>query len=78
MGQAPRQLPDGRRFHITLRCNSRAFLIHRGVRRDLLLAVLRKGQEKFGKQNVAPDRCCGRHHARGGSSQRPHHFLTWN
>lgn len=32
--------------HLAL--NSRAFLIARGVRRDLLLAVLRKGQETFG------------------------------
>jgi hypothetical protein len=42
MGRSARQLPDGRSFHITLRCNGRAFLIARGVRRDLLLAVLRK------------------------------------
>jgi REP element-mobilizing transposase RayT len=48
MGRAARQLPDGCSFPITLRCNSRAFLIARGVRRDLLLAVLRRGQEKFG------------------------------
>ena len=48
MPRARRQLPDGCSFHITLRCNSRAFLIARGVRRDLLLAVLGKGQEKFG------------------------------
>jgi REP element-mobilizing transposase RayT len=47
MGRAARQLPDGCSFHITLRCNSRAFLIGRGVCRDLLLAVLRRGQEKF-------------------------------
>ena len=37
MGRSARQLPDGCSFHITLRCNSRAFLIARGVRRDLLL-----------------------------------------
>ena len=43
MGRAARQLPDGCSFHITLRCNSRAILIGRGVRRDLLLAVLRRG-----------------------------------
>ena len=48
MGRSARQLPDGCSFHITLRCNSRAFLIARGVRRDLLLGVLHKAQEKFG------------------------------
>jgi REP element-mobilizing transposase RayT len=48
MGRSARQLPDGCSFHITLRCNIRAFLIARGVRRDLLLAVLRKAQEKLG------------------------------
>lgn len=48
MGRAPRQLPDGCSFHVTLRCNSRAFLISRSVRRDLLLAVLGKAREKFG------------------------------
>jgi REP element-mobilizing transposase RayT len=36
MGHSVSQLPDGCSFHITLRCNSRAFLIVRGVRRDLL------------------------------------------
>ena len=36
MGRSARQLPDGCSFHITLHCNSRAFLIARGVRRDLL------------------------------------------
>jgi REP element-mobilizing transposase RayT len=35
MGRSRRQLPDGCSFHITLRCNSRAFLMARGVRRDL-------------------------------------------
>ena len=48
MGRSARQLPDGRSFHITLRYNSLAFLIARGVRRDLPLAVLRKAQTKFG------------------------------
>ena len=43
MGRSRLKLPDGCSFHITLRCNSRAFLIARGVRRDLLLPVLRKG-----------------------------------
>jgi REP element-mobilizing transposase RayT len=47
MGRPRRQLPDGCSFHITLRCNSRAFLIARGVRRELL-AVLGKVREKFG------------------------------
>lgn len=48
MGRSRWKLPDGCSFHITLRCNSRGFLIARGVRRDLLLPVLRKGQENFG------------------------------
>ena len=48
MGRSAMQLPDGCSFHITLRCNSRAFLIARGVRRDLLLGALHKAQEKFG------------------------------
>jgi len=48
MGRSRWKLPDGCSFHITLRWNSRACLIARGVRRDLLLAVLRKGQETFG------------------------------
>ena len=33
MGRSARQLPDGCSFPITLRCNSRAFLIARGVRK---------------------------------------------
>jgi hypothetical protein len=36
MGRSARQLADGCSFPITLRCNSRALLIARGVRRDLL------------------------------------------
>ena len=48
MGRSRWKLPDGCSFHITLRCNSRGFLIARGVRRDLLLPVLRKWQENFG------------------------------
>lgn len=48
MGRPARQLPDGCSFDITLRCNSRAFLIARGRRRDVLLAVLCKAQAKFG------------------------------
>ncbi|MEI6112124.1 MAG: hypothetical protein WCP63_10730 [Cyanobium sp. ELA712] len=37
MGRSAGQLADGCSFPITLRCNSRALLIARGVRRDLLL-----------------------------------------
>jgi putative transposase len=46
MSRSPRQLPQGHSFHITLRCNSRAFLIAKRLRRDVLLAVLAKAQQK--------------------------------
>ena len=46
MSRSPRQLPQGYSFHITLRCNSRQFLIAKGLRRDVLLAVLAKAQAK--------------------------------
>jgi REP element-mobilizing transposase RayT len=46
MPRSPRHLPQGYSFHITLRCNSREFLIARGLRRDVLLAVLAKAQIK--------------------------------
>jgi putative transposase len=46
MPRFPRQLPQGYSFHITLRCNSRQFLIAKGLRRDVLLAVLAKAQAK--------------------------------
>ena len=46
MPRSPRQLPQGYSFHITLRCNSRQFLIAKGLRRDVLLAVLAKAQAK--------------------------------
>ena len=45
--RAKRLLPSGFRFHITLRCNSRQFLIAKALRRDLLLAVLQKTKQKF-------------------------------
>jgi len=46
MPRSPRCLPHGYSFHITLRCNSRQFLIAKGLRRDVLLAVLSKAQAK--------------------------------
>ena len=45
--RAKRLLPSGCSFHITLRCNSRQFLIAKALRRDVLLAVLNKAQQKF-------------------------------
>ncbi len=45
--RAKRLLPTGCSFHITLRCNSRQFLIAKALRRDLLLAVLQKTKQKF-------------------------------
>jgi REP element-mobilizing transposase RayT len=47
MPRKPRHLPQGHSFHITLRCNSRQFLIAKGLRRDVLLAVLAKAQTKI-------------------------------
>ena len=46
MPRPHRHLPEGYSFHITLRCNSRAFLIAKRIRRDLLLVVLAKAQQK--------------------------------
>ena len=46
MPRSPRHLPQGYSFHITLRCNSRQFLIAKGLRRDVLLVVLAKAQAK--------------------------------
>jgi len=46
MARQPRSLPAGHSFHITLRCNSRQFLIAKGLRRDVLLAVLAKAKQK--------------------------------
>ena len=46
MPRPPGHLPQGYLFHITLRCNSRQFLIAKGLRRDVLLAVLAKAQAK--------------------------------
>ena len=46
MSRSPRHLPQGYSFHITLRCNSRQFLIAKGLRRDVLLAVLAKAKQK--------------------------------
>jgi len=46
MARQPRSLPSGYSFHITLRCNSRQFLIAKGLRRDVLLAVLDKAKQQ--------------------------------
>ena len=46
MARQPRFLPSGHSFHITLRCNSRQFLIAKGLRRDVLLAVLAQAKQK--------------------------------
>ena len=46
MARQPRFLAAGHSFHITLRCNSRQFLIAKGLRRDVLLAVLTKAKQK--------------------------------
>ena len=46
MGRLSRRLPPGHSFHITLRFNSRQFLIAKGLRRDVLLAVLTKAKQK--------------------------------
>jgi REP element-mobilizing transposase RayT len=47
MPRSPRHLPQGYSYHITLRCNSRQLLIAKGLRRDVLLAVLAKAQAKI-------------------------------
>ena len=47
MPRSTRCLPQGYSFHITLRCNSRQFLIAKGLRRDVLLSVLAKAQAKI-------------------------------
>ena len=46
MARQPRYLPAGHAFHITLRRNSRQFLIAKGLRRDVLLAVLAKAKQR--------------------------------
>ena len=46
MGRTQRKLPAGHSFHITLRCNSRQFLIAKCLRRDVLLAVLAKAKQR--------------------------------
>jgi REP element-mobilizing transposase RayT len=42
-----RYLPQEHSFHITLRCNSRQFLIAKRIRRDVLLVVLEKAKHKY-------------------------------
>ncbi len=46
MARQPRFLPARHSFHITLRCNSRQFLIAKGLRRDVLVTVLAKAKQK--------------------------------
>jgi REP element-mobilizing transposase RayT len=38
------RLTQGHSFHITLRCNSRQFLVAKEWRRDVLLAILKRDQ----------------------------------
>jgi REP element-mobilizing transposase RayT len=47
VGRTTRHLPQGHSFHITLRCNSRQFLIAKRIRRDVLLVVLEKAKHKY-------------------------------
>ena len=47
MPRPRRHLPAGHSFHITLRCNSRQFLIAKRIRRDVLLVVLEKAKQKY-------------------------------
>jgi putative transposase len=47
VGRPTRHLPQGHSFHITLRCNSRQFLIAKRIRRDVLLVVLEKAKHKY-------------------------------
>jgi len=47
MPRPNRHLPQGYSFHITLRCNSRQFLIAKRIRRDVLLVVLEKAKQKY-------------------------------
>lgn len=47
MPRSPRHLPQGYSYHITLKCNSCQFLIAKGLRGGILLAVLAKAQEKI-------------------------------
>jgi putative transposase len=46
MPRPSRSLPAGHSFHITLRCNSRQFLIAKRIRRDVLLVILEKAKQK--------------------------------
>ena len=46
MGRTQRKLPAGHSFHITLRCNSRQFLMAKGLRREVQLAVLTTAKQK--------------------------------
>jgi REP element-mobilizing transposase RayT len=47
MPRPSRSLPAGHSFHITLRCNSRQFLIAKRIRRDVLLVILEKAKQKY-------------------------------
>ena len=47
MPRPKRYLPQEHSFHITLRCNSRQFLIAKRIRRDVLLVVLEKAKQKY-------------------------------
>lgn len=45
--RAPAHLPKGYSFHCTLRCNSRQFLITKGLRQDVLLAVIAEAKQTY-------------------------------
>lgn len=47
MPRPSRSLPAGHSFHITLRCNSRQFLIAKRINRDVLLVVLEKAKQNY-------------------------------
>ena len=47
ISRSSRSFPAGHSFHITLRCNSRQFLIAKRIRRDVLLVVLEKAKQDY-------------------------------
>ena len=53
VSRSPRHLQQGYSLRITLRCNSRQFLIAKGLRRDVLLSVFSKAQAKVPRRFYA-------------------------
>ena len=47
MPRHPRALPSDSAFHITLRCNNKAFDLARRVMRECFLEVIAKAKQKF-------------------------------